>query len=60
MLMLGNVQASLSLLSLNRIFHVAKLEVFTTVGNRYEWVFLVKVVIIICGFVLKMLFLWAK
>ncbi len=57
MLMLGNVQASLSLLSLNRIFHVAKLEVFTTVGNRYEWVFLVKVVIIICGFVLKMLFL---
>lgn len=50
MLSLGNVQASLSLLSLNRIFYAAKLVVFLIVYNRYDLVFFLKEVINICVF----------
>jgi hypothetical protein len=50
MLALGNVQSSLSLLSLTRIFHDAKLRVLNKVHNRYVLVFFLKELINICVF----------
>lgn len=51
MLALGNVQASLSLLLLTRIFHDAKLRASDEVHNHYVLVFFLKELINICVFV---------